>query len=83
MEGVDKDRVNRIIYEASKVRFYTLWKRFYINIPKPKGSAFFENERRRDEAVTKRIDAMLAKYNAIRDLDLSVESQVAEHMVGF
>ncbi|ORZ01306.1 hypothetical protein BCR43DRAFT_486727 [Syncephalastrum racemosum] len=63
MDSVDKERVNRIIYEASK------------------GSAFFENERRRDEAVTKRIDAMLAKYNAIRDLDLSVESQVAEHML--
>ncbi|KAI8883678.1 DNA/RNA polymerase [Backusella circina FSU 941] len=60
MGTVDKDRVNRIIYEASK------------------GSAFFEREKKRDEAVTKRIQAILNKYELIRNQDLTFERKIAD-----
>ncbi|KAI9259622.1 hypothetical protein BDA99DRAFT_538582 [Phascolomyces articulosus] len=63
MESVDKDRVNQIIYEASK------------------GSAFFENERKKDQALTERIDAMMAKYETIRHLNLSHEEKIVDNMV--
>lgn len=54
----------------------------YIStLPWAKGSAFFENEKRRDAAVTKRIHAMLARYEKIKDLNLSLETQVADNMV--
>lgn len=46
-----------------------------------KGSAFFENERKRNEAVTKRINAMLEKYEKLRNLNLTLETQVVDNMV--
>ncbi|KAG2217742.1 hypothetical protein INT45_002391 [Circinella minor] len=63
MESVDKDRVNEIIYEASK------------------GSAFFENERKKDHALTERINAMLTKYETIRHLNLSKEEHIVDNMI--
>ncbi|KAI8150340.1 hypothetical protein BJV82DRAFT_548937 [Fennellomyces sp. T-0311] len=63
MESIDKDKVNQIIYEASK------------------GSAFFENERKKDQALTERIDAMMAKYERIRHLNLRHEEQVVDNMI--
>ncbi|CDH50289.1 dna-directed polymerase kappa [Lichtheimia corymbifera JMRC:FSU:9682] len=63
LDSVDKDKVNRIIYEASK------------------GSAFFENERKRDQMVTERIERMMAKYDKIRDLDLSMETRITDRMI--
>lgn len=46
-----------------------------------KGSAFFENERKRDQMVTERIERMMAKYNNIRDIDLSMETRITDGMV--
>ncbi|KAI9304290.1 hypothetical protein BJ944DRAFT_267053 [Cunninghamella echinulata] len=63
LDTIDKNEVNRIIYEASK------------------GSAFFENERKRDEALTKRIDEMLKRYDKIKNLDLSFEKKVVDHKI--
>ncbi|ORE10606.1 IMS-domain-containing protein [Rhizopus microsporus var. microsporus] len=61
--SVDKDKVNKIIYEASK------------------GSAFFENEKKKDEMVTKRINAILKKYDTIKDQDLSFEKRIVDSMI--
>lgn len=47
------------------------------------GSAFFENERKRDQMVTERIERMMAKYDKIRDLDLSMETRITDRMVCF
>ncbi|KAI8645557.1 hypothetical protein BD408DRAFT_382046 [Parasitella parasitica] len=46
-----------------------------------KGSKFFEKERKRDEAVTKRINAILAKYELIKDKDLSFERRIVDNMI--
>ncbi|KAI8327573.1 hypothetical protein EDC96DRAFT_531684 [Choanephora cucurbitarum] len=61
--NVDKEKINQIIYEASK------------------GSAFFERERKRDEAVTKRIHAILTKYEAIKEQDLTFERNIVDNMI--
>ncbi|KAI8379039.1 hypothetical protein BD560DRAFT_389366 [Blakeslea trispora] len=61
--NVDKEKINQIIYEASK------------------GSAFFEREKKRDQAVTKRIDAILAKYEAIKEQDLTFERNIVDNMI--
>ncbi|KAI7900839.1 uncharacterized protein BX663DRAFT_516694 [Cokeromyces recurvatus] len=63
LEGVDKDKVNSIIYEASK------------------GSAFFEREKKRDMAVTKRINTILAKYELIKNHDLTFERNIVDNMI--
>ncbi|KAI9012632.1 hypothetical protein CLU79DRAFT_769427 [Phycomyces nitens] len=63
LSNVDKEKVNAIIYEASK------------------GSAYFENERRKDQAVTKRIEAMLIEAAKIRDMDLSLETRIVDGMM--
>ncbi|KAI8084998.1 uncharacterized protein BX664DRAFT_338298 [Halteromyces radiatus] len=63
LDSLDKERVNQIIYEASK------------------GSAFFENERKKDQALTKRIDEMLWRYDQIKDLDLSFETKIVDHKI--
>ncbi|KAI9323231.1 hypothetical protein BX666DRAFT_1884537 [Dichotomocladium elegans] len=63
LDTVDKEKVNQIIYEASK------------------GSAFFENERKKDEQVTERIKHMMAKFDKIKDADLSVETRMVDNMI--
>lgn len=63
LDKVDKDKINKIIYEASK------------------GSAFFENEKKRDRMVTKRIDTILAKYEQVKDQDLSFERRIVDNMI--
>lgn len=63
LKNVDKEQVNKIIYEASK------------------GSKFFEREKARDEAVTKRINAILAKYEVIKDQNLSFEQRIVDNMI--
>ncbi|KAI8384862.1 uncharacterized protein BYT42DRAFT_493605 [Radiomyces spectabilis] len=63
LDEVDKEQVNRIIYEASK------------------GSSFFENERKKDAATTKRIEALLVQYEKIRHNDLSLETRIVDHML--
>ena len=45
------------------------------------GSAFFENERKKDKALTERINVMMAKYEKIRGLSLRHEEQVVDNMV--
>ncbi|KAL7314508.1 hypothetical protein PS15m_006070 [Mucor circinelloides] len=63
LHGVDKEKVNAVIYELSK------------------GSKFFEREKKRDEAVTQRINAILAKYELIKDKDLSFERRIVDNMI--
>ncbi|RCI03224.1 hypothetical protein CU098_002733 [Rhizopus stolonifer] len=63
LDKVDKDKINKIIYEASK------------------GSAFFENEKKRDRMVTKRIDTILAKHEQVKDQDLSFERRIVDNMI--
>ncbi|KAK4509217.1 uncharacterized protein ATC70_007567 [Mucor velutinosus] len=46
-----------------------------------KGSKFFEREKKRDEAVTQRINAILAKYELIKDKDLSFEQRIVDNMI--
>ncbi|KAG9302382.1 hypothetical protein G9A89_011432 [Geosiphon pyriformis] len=58
LQGVDKDKVNTIIYEASK------------------GSAFFENEAKKDAALSVKIEEMLRKYKTLKDMDLSTNSEI-------
>ncbi|KAJ3280306.1 hypothetical protein HK104_000762 [Borealophlyctis nickersoniae] len=62
-DGVDRDKINKIIYEASK------------------GSPFFLNEQRRDQAITERINELLAKANELRAMDLSFENKVVKEKV--
>jgi len=45
------------------------------------GSKFFEREKKRDEAVTQRINAILAKYELIKDKDLSFEQRIVDNMI--
>ncbi|KAI9251563.1 hypothetical protein BY458DRAFT_482279 [Sporodiniella umbellata] len=63
LNKTDKDKINMVIYEASK------------------GSAFFENERKKDEMVTKRINRILAKYEYIKNQDLSFEKRIVDTMI--
>ncbi|KAI9481199.1 MAG: hypothetical protein EXX96DRAFT_618150 [Benjaminiella poitrasii] len=63
LERVDKDKVNSIIYEASK------------------GSAFFEREKKRNEAVTRRIEAILARYEQIKHQDLTFERNIVDNII--
>ncbi|KAH8556279.1 hypothetical protein BGW37DRAFT_6820 [Umbelopsis sp. PMI_123] len=46
-----------------------------------KGSSFFENERKRDEAVTGRINTLLAKYEKIKNDSMSEELVIVDNMV--
>ncbi|KAG2182457.1 hypothetical protein INT43_007387 [Umbelopsis isabellina] len=46
-----------------------------------KGTPFFENERKKDAAVTERIDALLAKHEKIKNDDLSNELIVVDKMM--
>lgn len=45
------------------------------------GSAFFEHEKARDEAIKKRIEAMLGKYELIKDQDLTFETRIVDNMI--
>ncbi|KAG1140437.1 hypothetical protein G6F37_008026 [Rhizopus arrhizus] len=46
-----------------------------------KGSAFFENEKKKDEMVTKRINAILSKYEHVKHQDLSFEKRIVDKMI--
>ncbi|KAJ3051235.1 hypothetical protein HK097_007773 [Rhizophlyctis rosea] len=59
-DGVDREKINKVIYETSK------------------GSPFFLNEQRRDEATTQRILQIMQKVEALRGTDLSFEKKVVE-----
>ncbi|XP_069137147.1 DNA polymerase kappa-like [Argopecten irradians] len=52
MEGLDKDRINQVILEASK------------------GSKYFENEKKKEEQVNKKIEEQMAKLKKIGDVQL-------------
>ncbi|XP_033730234.1 DNA polymerase kappa-like, partial [Pecten maximus] len=52
MEGLDKDRINQVILEASK------------------GSKYFENEKKKEEQVNKKIEEQMAKLKKISDVEL-------------
>ncbi|CAG8534187.1 7322_t:CDS:10 [Ambispora leptoticha] len=63
MQGVDKEKVKRLIYESSK------------------GSAFFQNEKKKDEATSEKINEMLQKYETIKKSDLLRDSIIVESKV--
>ncbi|CAG8608678.1 13131_t:CDS:10 [Ambispora gerdemannii] len=63
MQGVDKEKVNRLIYESSK------------------GSAFFQNEKKKDETISEKINEMLQKYEAIKKSDLLRDSIIVESKI--
>ncbi|KAG2188881.1 hypothetical protein INT44_004021 [Umbelopsis vinacea] len=46
-----------------------------------KGSSFFENERKKDNAVTGRINALLSKYERIKNDVLSEEFIIVDNMI--
>ncbi|OWF52703.1 DNA polymerase kappa-like isoform X2 [Mizuhopecten yessoensis] len=52
MEGLDKDRINQVILEASK------------------GSKYFENEKKKEEQVNKKIEEQMAKLGKIGDIQI-------------
>ncbi|RUS30875.1 DNA-directed polymerase kappa [Jimgerdemannia flammicorona] len=60
LQSVDKEKVNKIIYEVSK------------------GSAFFENEVKRDAAVTEKINSMLSNYEKIKTQDLTADLVIVD-----
>jgi DNA polymerase kappa len=62
-EGVDQDKINRIIYKASL------------------GSKYFNNERKKDEQLTEKIEATLQKAKLIMQSDLSAdEHRIDKHI---
>lgn len=60
MSGVDKERINQIIFEASK------------------GSKYFENERKKEEQVTKRIEEQKQKQKTITQEHLDTAEKEAD-----
>ena len=46
------------------------------------GSKFFENERKKDIELTKKIEDMLKRLKAIEGMDLSYERRRADEKVG-
>ncbi|ORY86088.1 hypothetical protein BCR37DRAFT_376616 [Protomyces lactucae-debilis] len=56
-EGVDQDKINQIIYDASL------------------GSKFFNNEKKKDEQLTQKIEATLARARQITQGDLSADER--------
>jgi len=82
METVDQARVNDIIYKASEVDLPPLRARLlWSTADARQGSKFFENERRKDMELTKKIDDMLRRLKAIEGMDLSYERRKADEKV--
>ena len=82
METVDQARVNDIIYKASEVDLPPLRARLlWSTADARQGSKFFENERRKDMELTKKIDDMLRRLKAIEGTDLSYERRKADEKV--
>ena len=75
MEGVDQSKVNEIIFKASEV----LAQKYSID--SRQGSKFFENERRKDVELTKKIQDMLKRKTKIEGMDLSYEQSKADDKV--
>jgi DNA polymerase kappa len=76
MDTVDQAKVNDIIYKASEVfplSNVAYWSR--------QGSKFFENERKKDEELTRKIDDMLKRLKATEGMDLSYEQRKADEKV--
>ncbi|KAL3866832.1 hypothetical protein ACJMK2_044093 [Sinanodonta woodiana] len=60
MEGLDKEKINQIIYEVSK------------------GSRFYENEKKKDEQVNKRIQEQYDKIQKINESQLKQGLEAAD-----
>ena len=77
MEAVDQSKVNDVIYKASEVWFPRV--RCWLC----QGSKFFENERKKDIELTKKIEDMQRRLKTIEGMDLSYEEKKADEMVCF
>ena len=77
METVDQSKVNEIIYKASEVYPYSISTRRWSC----QGSKFFDNERKKDIELTKKIEDMLRRLKAIEGMDLSYERRKADEKV--
>ena|SRR5437762_11710640 len=76
METVDQAKVNEIIFKASEVS-----QAFKVCSNLCQGSKFFENERKKDIELTKKIQDMLRRLKAIEGTDLSYEQRKADEKV--
>ena len=81
METVDQARVNDIIYKASEVDLPPRARLSWSTADAGQGSKFFENERKKDIELTKKIDDMLRRVKAIEGMDLSYERRKADEKV--
>ena len=63
MEGLDKDKINQIIHEASK------------------GSRFYENEKKKEKQVRKRIEELQRKMTSFNDEQKAKARQFADNTV--
>ena len=63
MEGLDKDKINQIIHEASK------------------GSRFYENEKKKEKLVRKRIEELQRKMTSFNDEQKAKARQFANNTV--
>lgn len=82
MDTVDQSKVNDIIYKASEVSA-SRHNPDNIEINSRQGSKFFENERKKDIELTKKIEDMLRRLKAIEGQDLSYEQRKADEKVVF
>ncbi|KAJ3338542.1 translation initiation factor eIF-3b like protein [Gonapodya sp. JEL0774] len=62
MQGLNKERINSIIFETSK------------------GSRFYQNEARKDEAAQSRIERAVKELERLKTLDLTRERSIVEQM---
>jgi len=81
MDTVDQAKVNDIIYKASEVDLFPSPLVSWSTADACQGSKFFENERKKDIELTKKIDDTLRRLKAIEDMDLSHERRKADEMV--
>jgi len=77
MDKVDQEKVNEVIFKASEVFAACAFMRRWSC----QGSKFFENERKKDIELTKKINEMLARLRAIEAMDLSYERRKADEKV--
>ena len=65
----------KIIYEASRVyRFFT----YFVRTNAAKGSKYFENERRKDEELTLKVNNMLTHLHKLERMDLTLDLKAAD-----
>jgi len=76
MDTVDQAKVNDMIFKASEVS-----RVFESCSNLCQGSKFFENERKKDIELTRKIQDMLRRLKAIEGMDLSFQQRKADEKV--